>query len=233
MIFSQWLRRFLQPQYIGCGKKNIVGLCHTCVAQLPHIGKHCPTCANSVADARFSCGACLRHPPAFSQLLVHWQFTDLVRDIILRSKFQADRLALRILENETERLVKIHPVNVEAVIAMPIANNRLQQRGFNQTLFPARTAAKILKIPVISEGLLYKQRRQPQSLLNSATARRRNIRDAFAVRGELPQRLLLVDDVVTSGATLQEAAKTLKEAGVKHIVVLALAATKQHTYIPK
>jgi len=60
--------------------------------------------------------------------------------------------------------------------------------------------------------------------LRTHAARRRNIRGAFAVRGELPQRLLLVDDVVTSGATLHEAARILAAAGVQEIIALAVAA---------
>jgi len=54
-------------------------------ARLPHLDKHCPTCANTVADDRFACGACLRRPPAYSRLLVRWQFRELVRSTIISS----------------------------------------------------------------------------------------------------------------------------------------------------
>ena len=135
-MIARWLTRFLQPRCIGCGRAAVVGLCDDCAARLPHLGIHCPTCANGVADARFACGTCLRRPPAYSRLLVRWQFRDVVRSTILSGKFYADRCALRVLEDETCRLLNAHPVQVDAVLAMPIANRRLHQRGFNQTLFP-------------------------------------------------------------------------------------------------
>ncbi|RKW17686.1 MAG: ComF family protein [Cardiobacterium sp.] len=228
-MITRWLTRFLQPRCIGCGATEIVGLCEECAARLPHLDKHCPTCANTVADDRFACGACLRRPPAYSRLLVRWQFRELVRSTILRSKFHADRLALRVLEDEACRLLHDYPITVDAVLAMPIANNRLHQRGFNQTLFPARAAARQLDVPLVAEGIFYKQARQPQSLLRTHAARRRNIHDAFAVRGALPARLLLVDDVVTSGATLHEAALALRAAGVQDVIALATAAAHRGT----
>lgn len=228
-MIARWLTRFLQPRCIGCGAAEVVGLCDDCAARLPHLGTHCPTCANTVADARFTCGACLRHPPAYSRLLVRWQFRELVRSTILRGKFQADRLALRVLADEACRLLRAQPVAIDAVLAMPIANSRLHRRGFNQTLFPARAAARLLAVPLVAEGIFCKQARQPQSLLPTHAARRRNMRGAFAVCGDLPARLLLVDDVITSGATLNEAAQTLRAAGVQEVVALAIAAAHRRS----
>jgi len=156
--------------------------------------------------------------------LVRWQFTTEVRHIILRGKYHADRCALRVLEDEACRLLRAQPVAVDAVVAMPVSAQRLRQRGFNQTLYPAHAAAQALGVPLIAEGVFAKAGRPPQSRLRTHAARRRNIRGAFAVRGELPQRLLLVDDVVTSGATLHEAARILAAAGVQEIIALAVAA---------
>lgn len=226
---TRWLVRFLQPRCIGCGTAEVVGLCDDCAARLPHLGRHCPTCANAVADERFACGACLHRPSPYSRLLVRWQFRDLVRSTILRGKFQANRLALRVLEDEACRLLQAQPVTVDAVLAMPIANSRLHRRGFNQTLFPARAAARQLSVPLIAEGVFHKQARQPQSRLHTHAARRRNIRGAFAVRGALPARILLVDDVVTSGATLHEAARILRAAGVQDVIALAIAAARRRS----
>ncbi|MFC2304794.1 MAG: ComF family protein [Cardiobacterium hominis] len=223
-MISRWLTRFIRPCCLTCGTPQVVGLCDVCADRLPAIGKHCPTCANSVADDHYPCGACLRRPPAFSRLLVRWQFTTEVRHIILRGKYHADRCALRVLEDEACRLLRAQPVAVDAVVAMPVSAQRLRQRGFNQTLYPAHAAAQALGVPLIAESVFAKAGRPPQSRLRTHAARRRNIRGAFAVRGELPQRLLLVDDVVTSGATLHEAARILAVAGVQEIIALAVAA---------
>ena len=229
-MIARWLTRFICPRCLTCGAPEVIGLCDACADRLPSVGKHCPTCANGVADERYPCGACLQRPPAYQRLLVRWQFTEDVRSIILRGKYQADRRALRVLEDETCRLLRAHPVAVDAVVAMPVSVKRLRQRGYNQTLYPARAAARLLGVPLIGEGVFAKAGRVPQSSLPTHAARRRNIRGAFAVCGDLPPRLLLVDDVVTSGATLREAARTLAAAGVQEITALAVAAA--HRRIP-
>lgn len=223
-MIARWLTRFIRPRCLTCGAPEVIGLCDACADRLPSVGKHCPTCANGVADERYPCGACLQRPPAYQRLLVRWQFTEDVRDIILRGKYQADRRALRVLEDETCRLLRAHPVAVDAIVAMPVSVKRLRQRGYNQTLYPARAAARLLGVPLIGEDVFAKAGRVPQSSLPTHAARRRNIRGAFAVCGDLPPRLLLVDDVVTSGATLREAARTLAAAGVQEITALAVAA---------
>ena len=223
-MIARWLTRFICPRCLTCGAPEVIGLCDACADRLPAIGKHCPTCANAVADDNYPCGACLRRPPAFTRLLVRWQFTTEVRSIILRGKYQADRCALRVLEDEACRLLRAQTVAVDAVVAMPVSAKRLRQRGFNQTLYPARAAAQALGVPLIAKNVFSKAGRPPQSRLHTHAARRRNIRNAFAVRGELPARLLLVDDVITSGATLHEAARALAAAGAQEITALALAA---------
>ena len=140
-MIARWLTRFICPRCLTCGAPEVIGLCDACADRLPAIGKHCPTCANAVADDNYPCGACLRRPPAFTRLLVRWQFTTEVRSIILRGKYQADRCALRVLEDEACRLLRAQTVAVDAVVAMPVSAKRLRQRGFNQTLYPARAAA--------------------------------------------------------------------------------------------
>ena len=142
-MIARWLTRFIRPRCLTCGAPEVIGLCDACADRLPSVGKHCPTCANGVADERYPCGACLQRPPAYQRLLVRWQFTEDVRDIILRGKYQADRRALRVLEDETCRLLRAHPVAVDAVVAMPVSVKRLRQRGYNQTLYPARAAARL------------------------------------------------------------------------------------------
>ena len=228
-MIARWLTRFICPRCLTCGAPEVIGLCDACADRLPAIGKHCPTCANAVADDNYPCGACLRRPPAFTRLLVRWQFTTEVRSIILRGKYHADRCALHILEDEACRLLRAQPVAVDAVVAMPVSAKRLRQRGFNPTLYPARAAALALGVPLIAESVFSKAGRPPQSRLHTHAARRRNIRNAFAVRGELPPRLLLVDDVITSGATLHEAARALAAAGAQEITALALAAAHRPT----
>lgn len=223
-MIARWLTRFICPRCLICGAPEVIGLCDACAKRLPSVGKHCPTCANGVADERYPCGACLQRPPAYQRLLVRWQFTEDVRGIILRSKYQTDRRALRVLEDEACRLLRAQPVRVDAVIAMPITPQRLRQRGYNQSHYPAQAAARQLGVPLIAEAVFTKSGRVPQSRLRTHAARRRNIRNAFAVQGELPPRLLLVDDVITSGATLHEAARSLRAAGVQEITALAVAA---------
>lgn len=131
-----------------------------------------------------------------------------------------------------ERLATAWPESLlpDIVVPVPLAPQRLRERGFNQSLLLARAATQHLgwrRAMVVPNALLRTRDTPPQRTL-SAIERARNVRDAFAVSPDWHQRLqdltvALVDDVTTSGATLAEAARTLKAAGANRVVGWALA----------
>ena len=115
----------------------------------------------------------------------------------------------------------------DALVPIPLHRRRLRARGFNPSLVIARELAR--KTGVEVRHALVRTRDTTSQTGLSRSARRRNVANAFAVRGEVPERVWLVDDVVTTGATLEAAAHTLRRAGAKEVVGICLARTPPPT----
>ncbi len=114
---------------------------------------------------------------------------------------------------------------IDMLVPVPLHLRRLQERGFNQSLLLARVISRVHKIPVEFNVLERIRYTQPQTQL-SGSERERNMRGAFRVRKNLfpaGNNILLIDDVFTSGATVGECARVLKEAGARQVQVLTLA----------
>lgn len=223
---SRLLIRLLALCCERCHKPGLSLLCASCAGKLPRIGQHCRSCITPVFDEGGICGHCLQLPAeaGVDVLTVRWQFQEHVQSLVWRAKFQADRAALQVLATEARRLARTLPFSVDAVLPMPIAPARLRRRGFNQTIFLAHPVSRILQVP-IAKKVLYRYDRMQQSRIKKRTARLANIRGAFYAPNPVPARILLVDDVFTSGATVNEAARTLKAAGASFVAVLVIAAS--------
>jgi ComF family protein len=148
-----------------------------------------------------------------------------VDQLLPRFKFHGDLAAGRVL---AELFVRALPPRAmadwpQALVPVPLHPARLRQRGYDQALEVARTLSRLLSLPLGSDGLHRRRATSAQSELG-ARARRRNVRGAF-VRGDgaLPAHVALIDDVMTTGATVNECAQVLKQSGVKQIEIWVLA----------
>lgn len=222
MIATNWVEALFPSYCVLCGAYGEASLCEDCAALCPPIGTHCRTCARAMARRDQACGQCLRKPPVIDALLVRWRYRDAVRRLVLGGKYHADKGRLCVLADGMATLLDDAPP-VDAVIPMPISRLRLWQRGFNQTHVLGGVIARQLGVRM-ETTLLIKRHRPPQSRLHTHSARRRNIRHAFVCHREAPARVLLIDDVTTSGATLNEAARTLKQHGSTQVYALVAAA---------
>lgn len=226
MTGTNWAEHFfttLFPQRCAlCRCQSVHHLCDACAAQCPAIGTHCRTCAREMAGHDRQCGACLRRPPAIDSLHVRWHYRDRVRQLVLNGKYKPDKGCLLALAEGMQTLLPA-VASVDAIIPMPMSRRRMWQRGFNQTHILAGELGKTLGVRM-EKNLLHKTHRPPQSRLSTHASRRRNIRNAFACAAMPPQRILLVDDVATSGATLNEAARILKKAGAQAVHAIVAAA---------
>jgi ComF family protein len=121
--------------------------------------------------------------------------------------------------------INLEDLFFEAIIPVPLHPARLRERGFNQALLLGKTLGKIHSKMVLAGALQRIRNTIPQVQLDHSE-RERNVRGAFAVRKQqeiMDKRLLLVDDVFTTGATVNECARVLKKSGAKEIIVLTLA----------
>lgn len=219
---------WLLPQAcLACGIADRRGLCAGCAAALPWNRPACRRCALPLpaADAGGLCGRCLRRPPPAQSCFALLRYAEPVDRWIAGLKFgrrlAPGRLLSRLL---AARLAQALPsAGVDALIAMPLHPARLRQRGFNQVVELLRPLRRELPAPQPLDWLQRVRDTPPQSGLDAAH-RRRNLRGAFlaapAVRG---QRLLLVDDVITTGSTVAEATRCLLHAGAAEVHVLGWA----------
>ena len=201
-----------------CGEPGARGrdLCTPCHAALPWQGAACLRCALPMPQPG-TCGHCLRSPPPLAETHAVFDYAFPLDRLLPRLKFHRDFAAGRVLAQcMGERLAALpRPV---AVIPIPLHRARLRQRGYDQALELARPLALALGIPLLDRALGRRKTTRAQSRLD-ADARRRNLRDAFHVDPgiALPAHVVLVDDVMTTGATLHAAARVLQRAGVSRV----------------
>jgi ComF family protein len=184
-------------------------------------GKPCEVCSRPMkAEHAGTCGECLKEMPPYTGASCFGPYTGTLREAIHLLKFrQVKRLARPL----GELLADLALPSADLVVPVPLSLKSLRERGFNQTLLMARPLAKRRGLPL--EGrLLFKKKETPPQTLLSRSARLRNLRGSFAVTGALSgERVLLVDDVITTGATVSECTRALLRAGASEVCVAALA----------
>lgn len=190
-------------------------LCQPCRDALPWHPGGCPYCADPHTPGRI-CGACLSQRPAFTQVIPAFTYTHEVAQLIRRFKHRGDLSAGRLLADE---LASTLPGDLpEALVPVPLNRARRHRRGFNQASEIARRLPGHIRYDIARRQRLA----TPQRLL-AARQRAHNIRHAFAITEPPPPRVAIIDDVVTTGATVRELARALWRAGASEVVVCALA----------
>ena len=199
-------------------------LCPACVAVLPRWqgAGACPTCALPGTGGRI-CARCIVHPPAFDATLAAYDYGFPVGQLIHALKY---RTALDLAGWLGKRLVAVAGSAWDVVLPVPLHAQRLRERGFNQSLELARPLTRN-GLPLLREGVSRRRPTRAQAGLD-ARARRRNVHRAFQVEVDLARRhVLVVDDVMTTGATLDALALELRRAGASRVVNLVVARTPQ------
>ncbi len=198
-------------------------LCPACVGDLPPLpAQRCPRCGEATTHGEH-CGACLQKPPAFSGVSALYRY-DFPVDRLIHALKYGHQLALA--DWFGQRLASVLANHdFTAVVPLPLHPQRLRERGFNQSAEIARTIAGQLQLPFARE-LLQRQRATAAQAGLDRKARQRNVRGAFACHADCSgQRILLVDDVLTSGATADEAARSLIQHGAREVHVAVVART--------
>lgn len=228
MRISSVLDWVFPPRCLVCRSfsKNLCGSCRSVFPAL--VRPYCVRCARpflSEAGGEHLCADCLRDPPPFGRLLALGRYEGILLDLIARMKFNREERVARFLGQWLgERLVE-GEVEVDRVIPVPLHRRRLRERGFNQAVLIGREVADRLKVPLEIFALVRQRETLPQTRLGGEE-RRRNLKGAFEICGQLRgQKVLLVDDVYTTGATARACARVLRKAGVKEIQVAVVART--------
>lgn len=202
----------------GSGDRD---LCGDCFAELPWNRHPCPRCAVPLpADADTPlCGECLRRLPSWDEARSPLAYAFPVDKLVQQFKFAGELATGRLLGGMLADFLAAGSDRPDCIVPVPLHPSRLRERGFNQAMELARPISKRLKTEVRIDLCERTRATEVQSRLDAAE-RRKNLKDAFAVTADVQgMHLALLDDVVTTGATMEELSRALRNAGARRISV--------------
>jgi ComF family protein len=208
---------------------NIHEVCRACLNELPrHPKTSCLQCGLSSGGQL--CGSCISSPPDFDVTTSVFLYEFPINAMMQRYKY-GNMLSLCAFFGQLLS-EKINLESVDIIIPMPMHPTRIKERGFNQALEIAKVLCKKSKEKLDFESVERIKLTPPQASL-PLKERVKNIKGAFKVKGDKPdkiqgKRIAIVDDVMTTGASLNELAKTLKKAGAAHVECWVIARTLPH-----
>ena len=228
------------PRCAACGARFAAGaqrrVCDECLARkelLP--GPLCAVCGGpveSAASGATRCARCIADPPHFRHASAIARYRASAEDdprslpaMLRRHKYGLDQAAGRALAEYLGTDLRIDPGAIDLIVPVPLHRRRLWWRGFNQAAILAEEISRRLKVPLDATAIV-RNRATAAQTSRDHDARRRNVRRAFAVArpARVAKRaVLLVDDVMTTGATVDECARVLLEAGARSVDVFTLA----------
>lgn len=225
----------LPPHCLLCGTRGESprDLCAACAADLAGNRSACARCALPLPVPAALCGECLRHEPPFDAAFAPYLYGHPLDLLLTRLKFGRSLAAGRVLAELwsvalrgalADGAIAALP---DAIVPVPLHATRLRERGYNQALELAKPLAREFGIALAPDLLRRTRATAAQANLDAVT-RRRNLRGAFevdspALAASAAGHIVVLDDVMTTGTTLREAARTLKRAGVARVEVWALA----------
>ena len=215
---------FFPRRCVGCGK---VGgfLCLECLEKLPTLFPPlCPNCGRPQASG-IVCPDCRQRQTAIDGIRSLFRFDEVIRKAIHQLKYRNLKAISPCLAELLADYLGSNPLPGEALVCVPLHPRRLRERGYNQSSLLAGELGKRIDLPVIEDCLVRVKQAQPQVRAVNAEERRRNVADAFVCRDEKVsgKQIILIDDVCTSGATLESCAVTLKDKDATSVWGLTLA----------
>jgi len=201
-------------------------VCHECESSFSNHHSRCLSCAHPITGDLDFCGQCLSHSPAFNRAYTLYDYQGAIADLIKAFKFDHQ---LCIGDYFSHQLYDLYQfiankgVQYDAIIPMPLSRSRMSERGYNQVLELLSVISIKTNTIIDTQNVDRIKATKPLSALNPEE-RMFEIKDAFKVRPMTYSKVLLVDDVMTTGSSLNELASTiLKNTEVKYCDVMTLA----------
>lgn len=221
-VASTALDALFPPKCVGCGNFGAF-ICDRCLETAPRAaGNRCPRCWSTLED--FSCPNCKHHAVAFTAMRSAFSYGGAAREAVLSLKFHGvSALAPRMASQMTTALREWSPP-VDMIVPVPLGWLRRRTRGYNQSELLGSEIARESGLPLERHALRRTRRTAPQARQPDAVSRRENVRGAFGP-GSRPVRgnVLLIDDVSTTGATLDACAQALLASGSASVYALTFA----------
>ena len=221
-VASTALGLLLPLSCVMCGREGRF-LCDGCEASLPKLeSPYCRTCA--APGAAGLCRWCATSPPAMDRVIAPYRMEGAARDMVHRLKYDNLRAAAPDMARLMAACLASHPMDADVVVPVALHPRRERMRGYNQSELLARELSKQKALSLATDVLHRIRDTAPQVEVKDREQRRQNIEGAFACSADLAgRRVLLIDDVVTTGGTVSACATALKQAGAQSVSVLVLA----------
>ncbi len=230
-IFRNLILELCYPtSCILCGKLDPYGLCETCRSKMPLISEpRCMCCGKQLEEIEMEfCSDCCNQKHAFFQGRSIWLHTGAVKNSIYKFKYNNHRAYSEIYAKLWMEYFAdyIERWEVDCIIPIPLHKHRERKRGYNQAEILAKALHKELDEGVLYEKeLLYRKEETSFQKHLDNKGRKKNLKGVFGIhkKDKYPQTVLLIDDIYTTGATLHEVSKILRQAGVKKVVFLTIS----------
>ena len=212
------------PYCVGCGREGAF-ICPACRQSLQRImPPTCPRCGRPQPSG-IVCPDCVRWQAVIDGIRSPFRFEGVIREAIHQLKYQNLRALAVPLAGMLQEYLSANPLEFDVLVPVPLHRKRLRERGYNQARLLAQELGKLTNKPVLDDVIIRRKHTPPQARTATIEERTHNISDAFAcpdnrLRG---RHVLLLDDVATSGSTLNAGAAVLKASGATAVWRLVMA----------
>ena len=210
---------------VGCGTYGSF-LCQSCQAELPRARPpRCPICWQPQRQG-VPCSRCHEERPAFQGARSLYLYEGAAREAVHALKYNyLSALAQPMAQLMARYVEEEEDIEADLLVAVPLYARRQRLRGYNQSALLARELSRLCGLPLAGRGLARRRNTPPQARSVDAEARKRNVADAFIAdrRRVEGKRVLLIDDVMTTGATLDACARALRQAGAASVWAVTFA----------
>ena len=203
------------------------GICPDCRKRLHYIKEpKCKKCGKQIEKAEQEyCRDCMRFAHSFDRGAAVFAYDDIMRRSVSMFKYHNRREYAKVYAAEMHRHCRyfLHQASPEVILPVPVHPQKKRERGFNQAELVAKELGKLMKVPVDTNYLVRKEKTTPQKEL-TRQQRKANLQEAFAVKenGKYYKRVLLIDDIYTTGATIDAISEILRENQTKIIFFLTI-----------
>jgi len=237
MIKFEKFMKILFPEYdkcIVCSKElnedKLFATCDECLETLPFIeGNTCIKCGMQLHGDYMVCLSCKENPKYFEKHFSVLSYTGIMPILVQDFKFNKKKYLGKPFSNMLVEKFKDAELDIDLILPVPLHENRLKERGFNQAEL-LLTEFESLNIPIIKDNLI-RTKYNPQQAILSRAERINNLSGSFSITNKKEiknKNILLVDDIYTTGSTLNEISKTLIEAGANKVFCLTLCHASFH-----
>lgn len=220
----------------GCERENFSGkpFCEECEKNLPMLlGSVCNHCGRKTAYETERCDSCSGRETYFDVARSVYDYAEPINKLIWSLKYENKRYVAKIFAKDLNNIYLKNFLNCDFALYVPMTENRENERGYNQARLIAEEFS-LLSGVAVKHDVVYKRRETKRQATLSFSERKQNLSGSFGVRNRkqlLGRRVLLIDDVMTTGATVESISFLLKKYGAKFVAVLTVASVqKQKNY---